>query len=124
MRAHVACALVFTAGVFYFLLAALADPAPIRLLVSPAAYAFAPATIRVQVRLWPIATDRQVTVETDGQHFSRFSQWSIEGAAAPKLYPALEYRDVPAGGYRITATVGDVRKVRGTAVRTVTILGN
>jgi|SRR5688572_6454981 hypothetical protein len=93
----------------------------IQLAVTPSRFALAPATMRVQVRVAPIQTDREVVVETDGPDFYRRSEWTIEGAAAPRLYEPIEYRDLPEGTYQIRATVGPREHVRAVAVAEVTV---
>jgi hypothetical protein len=94
------------------LLALLPD---ISLKVTPPHQGFAPATITVQVRLIPVDTDRLLCVTVDGTDYYADSDTTMEGASSPKLYPVVWYRDLPAGEYRIKASVGDGRTSRAVA---------
>jgi hypothetical protein len=80
---------------------------------------FAPMTIRVQVRLIPVDTDRLLCVIVESQDYYSDSDLTMEGAQSPKLYPAVRYRDLPAGEYHIRASVGDGRTSRAVATAVV-----
>ncbi len=80
------------------------SPRPIALTVYPR-ISFAPATIRIQVRMQPIASDRHVRVETDGENFFRATEYSIEGEKAPKL-ASWTIPDLPSGSYTVVAGIG------------------
>ena len=79
---------------------------PIELSVTPSGFAFAPATIRVQVRIQPVDSDRAVWVVVDAENYYGESDWNIPGAASPHLFHPIEFRDLPAGAYVIFAAIG------------------
>jgi hypothetical protein len=95
--------------------------APITLTVNPPHYAFAPATLRIAVRIQPVDTDRRVIVILDGEAFYRSSEWEIEGADAPKAYQPWLVEGLPDGEYHISATVGSLRQIRAVAETNVTV---
>lgn len=76
--------------------------APITL-TSPDHFAFAPATVRVTIRVEPNETNRLVCLEYDGGQWAR-SCWDHVGADAPLSY-RRELRNLPAGEYVAAATV-------------------
>lgn len=102
------------------LLAWLFTAPPIQLLVYPSV-ALAPATIRIQVRMQPVATDRLVRVVADAEAFYRSSEWEIEGDRAPRLTPRWAIVDVPAGEYTIVATIGSRTQMRARDTRIVEV---
>jgi hypothetical protein len=95
--------------------------APITLTVSPPHYAFAPATLRLSVRIQPVDTDRRVIVILDGPTFYRSSEWEVEGASAPRAFQPWLIEGLPAGEYAISATVGSVGKIRASAETSVLV---
>jgi hypothetical protein len=95
--------------------------APITLKVFPPHYAFAPATLRLSVRIQPVETDRRVIVILDGPTFYRSSEWEIEGADAPKAFQPWLVEGLPAGDYAITASVGSLGKIRAVAETSVSV---
>jgi hypothetical protein len=95
--------------------------APITLTVNPPHYAFAPATLRLSVRIQPVDTDRRVIVILDGPTFYRSSEWEIEGAGAPKVFPSWLVEGLPVGDYAITASVGSAAKIRAVAETSVLV---
>lgn len=87
--------------------------APIALHVYPT-IAFAPATIRLQVRHTPEASDRILRVIADGANYYRSSEVTLDGLHAHVL-DDFELRDIPAGHYEILATVESWTTVRASA---------
>jgi hypothetical protein len=84
-------------------------------------YLVAPATVRILVVVEPDAANRTLRVEMDGDLMFRASARRLEGAAEKRLHE-IEFRDVPAGQYRVLAAVLSTRDVRGTAVERVDII--
>ncbi|HVC21547.1 MAG TPA: hypothetical protein VNE16_15860 [Vicinamibacterales bacterium] len=81
----------------------------IQLIVSPHV-ANAPATVRLDLRIIPSATDRMLEVTTDSGKFFRQSAWSLQnGADGQRLFTVI-WPDLPAGHYdihvRLTRTNG------------------
>jgi hypothetical protein len=62
------------------------------------------ATLRVRVRVDPDDANRALRVEADGAMF-RSSQFDLHGADDRATW-TIEWRELPAGDYRITARVG------------------
>ena len=88
--------------------------------VSPA-HAFAPATLRVVVRIEPDATNRSLTIVADGENFFRSSEVSLEGAQAPKIIQ-MPFPSVPGGQYEVYAVLKDASgRERATAHERVSI---
>lgn len=83
--------------------------APILLQLTGPHVTFAPATIRLQVHIEPVASDRLVVVELDGPLFFRSFDLAVEGLAGPKTWTASEFSGIPAGEYELRAQVGSSR---------------
>ena len=80
----------------------IAAPPPIQLSISPR-IAFAPATLAIRVRVHPSEQDRWIAVATDGENFSRSSEWSIEPDRS--LYSFI-WPNVGPGEYEVFARIG------------------
>jgi uncharacterized protein (DUF58 family) len=90
--------------------------------VSPA-ISFAPAEVRIRIRVEPNPANRVMTVVADSDSFYRSSTIQIDGDHAP-LTTQLQFRGLPRGEYDITATViGSDGKTKGLAHRRVNIVG-
>jgi len=88
--------------------------------VSPAR-AFAPATLRVIVRIEPNATNRSLTIVADGENFFRSSEVSLDGDQAPKIIQ-MPFPSVPGGQYDVYAVLKDASgRERATAHEQVAI---
>ena len=82
----------------------------------------APATIRVRVRLVPVASDRILAIVVDGPSYSRESERSLSGEQAARFYEWY-YEDLPPGEYVIIATVGGNAGIRARAQGSAVVLG-
>ncbi|MEO8260425.1 MAG: hypothetical protein ABI868_23980 [Acidobacteriota bacterium] len=71
--------------------------------VSPA-IAFAPADLRIQTRLEPDSANRGIEVIAESGDFYRSSEIQLDGSRAPRTV-TFEFRSLPAGEYRVTASV-------------------
>ena len=84
------------------LLALLTRPAgagdQLTIAVSPGR-SFAPALLRVRLRVEPNADNRSLEVIADSDGFYRSSEFQLEGDRSPVTFN-LELRDVPEGEYR------------------------
>ena len=98
---------------------AVAETKPIELAISPR-IAFAPATLAIRVRVHPSDADRWIAVMTDGENFSRLSQWDIEGDRT--LYSFI-WPNVSQGEYEVIARIGHGEIVSGTDRLSVQING-
>ena len=114
----------FRFGMFVLAIASTAPVAatePVALEVSPAV-SFAPAEVRIRIRVEPNATNRAMTVVADSDSFYRSSTIQLEGDHSP-LTTQLQFRGLPRGEYAITATViGIDGKTTGVAHRRVNIV--
>jgi hypothetical protein len=85
---------------------------PLTLATAPA-HSFAPATVRIRVRVEPNADNRVLTIVADGPDFYRRSDVPLEGDEAPRTFE-LWFKDVPAGNYEVSAiltTIADRPRV-------------
>ena len=83
--------------------------------VSPA-HAFAPATLRIQIRLERDADNRALEVTADSGDFHRSSVIELDGDSAPRLV-IVEFRSVPGGQYEIRGALRDGAGHEGACVR-------
>ena len=81
--------------------------------------AYAPATIRILVRVHPLPTDRLITVGIDNGDFRRVSEWTIEPDRT--LYDVL-WKDLPAGDYDVEGLIGGYGQIRATATDRVNVI--
>jgi hypothetical protein len=73
--------------------------------VSPA-ISFAPATLRVQVKLDRSADNRRLTVVAESDDFYRSSEIQLDGDRAP-LRIVVDFRSVPGGDYQVIGVLMD-----------------
>jgi hypothetical protein len=73
--------------------------------VSPA-QSFAPAFLRVRIRVDPNAENRSLEVIADSGDFYRSSEIQLEGNRSPATFQ-IELRDVPEGEYRVLGVLRD-----------------
>ena len=78
---------------------------PVRMAVSPM-HAPAPATLLVRVMIAPGDRNRLLEVAADAEGFYRSSEIELAGKSGPSVV-TLEFRQVPAGEYELTAVVRD-----------------
>jgi hypothetical protein len=71
--------------------------------VSPAT-SFAPAHLLIRTTVEPDADNRSIEIVADSEEFYRSSDVQLEGDRAPKT-AVFEFRSLPPGEYRVTATV-------------------
>jgi hypothetical protein len=90
--------------------------------VSPAV-SMEPAFLRIQYVVDPHPDNRTVVITVESGDFFRSSEIHLEGDRAPRT-SAIEYRNVPAGVYEISAVLaGRDGRERATAHRTLTVIG-
>jgi hypothetical protein len=73
--------------------------------VSPA-QSFAPATLRIQVRLERDVDNRALEIAADSGDFYRSSVVELDGERAPRVV-IVEFRSVPGGHYEIRSALRD-----------------
>lgn len=77
-------------------------PKPLTLHVSPKV-SFAPATLRIRLRVHPDERDRWIRVALEGDAFATSHEWTI--ATDQTLY-GFDFKDVPSGEYIVDARIG------------------
>lgn len=108
MKALVACfvvALSVLAGLAHLVVT---DPKPLHLTVRPL-ISFAPTNVEIKVRVHADTEDRWISVQADSGEFARRSDWTIEG---DRVLYVVSWRDLPAGEYDITASIGHGDQIR------------
>lgn len=91
--------------------------------VTPA-QSFAPATLRVLVRVEPSADNRALEIVADSPDFYRSSLVPLDGDHAPRVM-MLSFRSVPSGEYEIRGTlVGAEGRVRARDHRNAMVLAS
>lgn len=73
--------------------------------VSPA-HSFAPANLRVYVRVEPNANNRALEIVAESDGFYRSSFVALDGERAPRTV-LLEFRSLPSGDYEIRGVLAD-----------------
>ena len=98
---------------------------PLKLAVTPA-QSFAPATVRVRVRLEPSAENRMLAIVADGDDFYRSSEIQLDGDQSPKTVE-LEFPNLPGGEYEVSALLIDAfgrqRAAAHQPARVISMLG-
>ena len=94
----------------------------LKLAVSPA-HAFAPALLRIQVRIAPSVENRTLEIIADSATFYRSSEIQLEGDRSPATF-SLEIKAVPEGDYRVVGILRDgAAHQRSIVYQDVTVLG-
>lgn len=81
-----------------------ADSARVEVRLEGPAFQYEPAYVRVRVRVQRDPANRSLGVALVSDGFERYSMEQLDGDRAA-LVRWIEYRDVPAGDYAVTATV-------------------
>jgi hypothetical protein len=102
----VKCALV-TCGLLMLTVLAVNGDSRLSLVVSPA-ISFAPATLRVQVKLDRNADNRRLTVVAESEDYYRSSEVQLDGDRAPARI-VIDFRSVPSGDYQVIGVLMDGR---------------
>jgi hypothetical protein len=93
------------------------------MIVSPT-QSFAPATLRIQVRVEPTAENRALEIIADSADFYRSSLLSLDGNRGPRVV-ALAFRSVPGGEYEISSILLDgAGRERARVRRQVTVVSS
>ena len=77
-----------------------------------------PITVAVE----PGASNRALVVEADGDDYFRSSMIELDGEREKRLH-TVEFRNLPAGEYKLRAQVRSRSAVRGTAVEELVVTG-
>ena len=82
----------------------------------------APATVFITIVVEPDEANRTLRVEMDGEPMFRSSALKLEGASEKRVHE-IQFKDVPAGQYRLSATVLSAVEARGTARQNLNVVG-
>ena len=94
----------------------------LKLAVSPA-HSFAPALLRIQVRIAPSVENRSLEIIADSATFYRSSEIQLEGDRSPATFN-LEMKAVPEGDYRVVGILRDgAGHQRSMVYQDVTVIG-
>ena len=94
----------------------------LKLAVSPA-HSFAPAFLRIQVRVAPSVENRSLEIIADSATFYRSSEIQLEGDQSPATFN-LEIKAVPDGTYRVVGILRDgAGHQRSIVYQDVTVIG-
>lgn len=93
---------------------------PLNLQVSPK-MAPAPGWVRVSARIEPNEDNRQLEVTATSDEFTRASAIPLNGSRAPRL-SVIDYGNLPAGTYEVTAELVGQNGRRAIATRMVQIV--
>jgi len=94
----------------------------LKLAVSPA-HSFAPAFLRIQVRIAPSVENRSLKIIADSATFYRSSEIQLEGDRSPATFN-LELKAVPEGAYRVVGILRDgTGHQRSMVYQDVTVIG-
>ena len=90
--------------------------------VSPA-FSMEPALLKIHYVVEPDPDNRTVVITVESGDFFRSSEVHLDGDHAPRT-SLIEYRNVPAGVYQISAVLaGSDGRQRAVAHRTLTVMG-
>jgi hypothetical protein len=79
-----------------------------------------PATVQITVAIEPDAAHRKLRIAADGESYYRESEVTLEGAKDKRLH-SLEFRNLPAGSYMLTAEVLSSEAVLGKATQELVV---
>ena len=81
-----------------------------------------PATVQVTVAVEPDAENRTLRVEAESEHMFRSSEITLAGAGEKRIHN-LEFKNLPAGNYTLSAQVYGSDDIRGVATQLLTVSG-
>lgn len=81
-----------------------------------------PATVQITVAVEPDAVNRSLRVEADSERMFRSSEITLSGAGEKRIH-TLEFKNLPAGEYTLSAQVFSNREMRGVAMQQLTVSG-
>lgn len=81
-----------------------------------------PATVQVTVAVEPDAVNRALRVEADSERMFRSSEIVLSGAGEKRIH-TLEFKNLPAGEYTLSAQVFSRNEMRAVATQQLTVSG-
>lgn len=79
-----------------------------------------PATVQITVAVEPDADNRKLRIALDADTYYRESVLTLEGDRDKRLH-SLEFRNLPAGSYMLTAEVSSAASVLGKATQELVV---
>jgi len=81
-----------------------------------------PATVQLTIAVEPDAVNRALRVEAESERMFRSSEITLEGAREKRIH-TLEFKNLPAGEYMLSASVFSSDEMRATATQALTVSG-
>jgi hypothetical protein len=81
-----------------------------------------PATVQITVAVAPDALNRLLRIQADSGDFYRASELTLEGDGDKRLH-YVEFKNLPAGSYLLTAEVLSTNDVLGHATQALVVTG-
>ena len=81
-----------------------------------------PATVQITVAVEPDAVNRALRVEADSERMFRSSEITLAGAGEKRIH-TLEFKNLPAGDYTLSAQVFSRHEMRAVATQQLTVNG-
>jgi hypothetical protein len=81
-----------------------------------------PATVQITVAVAPDAVNRSLRVEADSERMFRSSEITLSGAGEKRIH-TLEFKNLPAGEYTLSAQVFSNNEMRAVATQQLTVSG-
>jgi hypothetical protein len=81
-----------------------------------------PATVQITIAVEPDAINRALRVEAESERMFRSSEITLEGAREKRIH-TLEFKNLPAGEYTLSAQVFSRGEMRAVATQALTVSG-
>jgi hypothetical protein len=81
-----------------------------------------PATVQITVAVEPDAVNRALRVEAESERMFRSSEITLAGAGEKRIH-TLEFKNLPAGDYTLSAQVFSRNEMRAVARQQLTVNG-
>jgi hypothetical protein len=82
-----------------------------------------PATVQITIAVEPDAENRTLRVEAESEYMFRSSEITLAGAGEKRIH-TLEFKNLPAGNYMLSAQVYGQVDLRGVATQELTVSGS
>jgi hypothetical protein len=82
-----------------------------------------PATVQVTVAVEPDAVNKALRIEAESERMFRSSEITLAGAGEKRIH-VIEFKNLPAGEYTLSAQVFSSDDMRGVATQQLTVSGS
>ena len=82
-----------------------------------------PATVQITVAVEPDAVNRALRIEADSGLLFRSSEVALNGAGEKRIH-TVEFKNLPAGEYTLSAQVYSTTELRAQATQSLTVSGS